>query len=330
MMEQLFLETTHEKKPKDLKDTLLYKAYPHYGTQMFKFVMECERIDTKSEEFADIAFDIKRRNVSSALPKVLTSANVVIGISEGKALPKAFKVFVSEDPRDTSKRPKVFIDVSECVDKVNGVYTCRHIEWLISYLVASMSSYLYELAPERLINNQVIVRDGAAAYSKLFSYILDRAYKTTTLKGVRKRVEYMCALYYQANLLGKNYNDPRQYDTMAVVAMKVAGIDRREAQATEALMPDNVFDDLNIFLENIGLIFGLKKLSTSGFVDDWMYAFGTGTTFAIEYFPAFSMMMTNTYLGGFIDQQLTIEKITGQNMVTFTKKVIEIGAGATT
>ena len=57
-----------------------------------------------------------------------------------------------------------------------------------------------------------------------------------------------------------------------------------------------------------------------------MKAFGTGTIFALEFFPAFSAMMTNTYVGGYLDQQMTIEKIAGNSMVSFTKTILQIGA----
>ena len=72
----------------------------------------------------------------------------------------------------------------------------------------------------------------------------------------------------------------------------------------------------------------LSDLSVSIVVDTWMKSFGTGTIFAMEYFPAFAMMMSNTFVGGYIDQQLTIEKIAGQDMVPFVKTLLQIGAMA--
>jgi hypothetical protein len=37
-------------------------------------------------------------------------------------------------------------------------------------------------------------------------------------------------------------------------------------------------------------------------------------------------MLTNTYVGGYIDQQMTIEKVAGTSMVTFSKTILQIGA----
>ena len=65
---------------------------------------------------------------------------------------------------------------------------------------------------------------------------------------------------------------------------------------------------------------------TSNVIAMWMQAFGTGTVFAMEFLPAFATMLTNTYIGGYIDQQMTIEKITGTAMVSFSKTILQIGA----
>ena len=56
-----------------------------------------------------------------------------------------------------------------------------------------------------------------------------------------------------------------------------------------------------------------------------MQFYGTGTVFALEFFPAFSAMLTDAYVGGYINNQLTIEKIAGQSMVKFTKQILQIG-----
>ena len=43
-------------------------------------------------------------------------------------------------------------------------------------------------------------------------------------------------------------------------------------------------------------------------------------------YPAFSTMMTDAYVGGYLNQQMTIEKIIGPTMVSFTKTILQIGA----
>ena len=163
--------------PKNLSDLYLYRKYPAYDKNLFGFVMNAERINSNSEEFEDILYDIKRRKTGDTIIKVLNSQNTVLGIQPGKALPKALKVFVAKDVKEDKTKEKVFIDLSDCVFMKNGSYQCNHIEWIIAYLINAMVSFIYAKAEAKLTNNSSIVKDGGEAFVKLFSYIIDRIYK---------------------------------------------------------------------------------------------------------------------------------------------------------
>lgn len=304
-------------------DTYLYRKYPEYDKKMFEFIMGAERIDVNSEAFEDIMIDIKHRKVNDALIKVLKSDNVIIGIKPGKALPKAFKVFVAKDVRE-DKKLKTFIDVSDCVFMKNGVYVCNHIDWIISYLINAMTSYIYAMLETKFTNNSSIIKYGGDAFVRCFSYIIDRIYKISTVQSSRKKVEYVAALYYQINILGKDYS--KNFDSIKTTAMRISKIDAKDANIVDILLDDSCFLDIALFTENLARMFKFKDLSVSLILEKWMSAFGTGTIFALEFFPAFSMMMTNTYIGGYIDQQNSIEKIAGPSLVEFSKTILQIGA----
>ena len=77
---------------RNFSDTYLYRKYPEYDKKLFQFIMNADRIDTTSEEFEDVLYDVKRRKISDSVAKVLQSPNTVIAIQPGKALPKALKV----------------------------------------------------------------------------------------------------------------------------------------------------------------------------------------------------------------------------------------------
>lgn len=304
-------------------DTYLYRKYPEYDKKMFEFIMGAERIDVNSEAFEDIMIDIKHRKVNDALIKVLKSDNVIIGIKPGKSLPKAFKVFVAKDVRE-DKKLKTFIDVSDCVFMKNGVYVCNHIDWIISYLINAMTSYIYAMLETKFTNNSSIIKYGGDAFVRCFSYIIDRIYKISTVQSLRKKVEYVAALYYQINILGKDYS--KNFDSIKTTAMRISKIDAKDANIVDILLDDSCFLDIELFTENLARMFKFKDLSVSLILEKWMSAFGTGTIFALEFFPAFSMMMTNTYIGGYIDQQNSIEKIAGPSLVEFSKTILQIGA----
>ena len=310
--------------PKNLSDLYLYRKYPAYDKNLFGFVMNAERINPNSEEFEDVLYDIKRRKTGDAILKVLNSQNTVLGIQPGKALPKALKVFVAKDVKEDKTKEKVFIDLSDCAFMKNGSYQCNRIEWVIAYLINAMVSFIYAKAETKLTNNSSIVKYGGEAFVKSFSYIIDRIYKISTVQSLRKRVEYITALYYQINLLGKDYS--KYYDSIKATAMRISDIENKDAQIVDIMIEESDFLDIEHFINALSRIFKFNDLSYSIILDKWMQAFGTGTMFALEFFPAFSMMLTNTYVGGYIDQQLSIEKVTGQSMVKFVKTILEIGA----
>ena len=309
--------------PKTYAQTYLYRQFPQYEKMMLEGIMQGERIDVNDDKFANIMYDVKRRQVSSDLIKVLKSKNTV-PIRPAKTLPKAFKVFVAKDVKN-DKKEKVFIDVSDCIFDKNGEYVCNHIDWIIAYLITGMNSYIYAMMPNKVLSNQSIIRDGAEAFSSMFSYILDRIYKISTVQSLRKRIEYISAMYYQINILGKDYS--KQFDSIKSIAMKVSNIEQRDAQIVDLQLEEGCFNNLLTFVDNLNRIFKFKDLKVSIIVDKWMQSFGTGTVFGLEFYPAFAMMLTNTYVGGYIDNQLTIEKITGQSMVKMTKSILQIGAG---
>lgn len=160
--------------PKIYADTYVYKQYAEYDKKLFEFVVNAERINTKGSEFEDILYDIKRRKISDALTKVIVSDNVVLGINSGKALPKAFKAFVFNDVKEDKNKVKVFIDVTDCVVYKNGVYVCNKLDWLVSYIINAMTSYIYAVSENRLTGNSSILKDGCEAFTRCFTYIIDR------------------------------------------------------------------------------------------------------------------------------------------------------------
>lgn len=312
--------------PKTYSQTYLFKQYSGYEKSIYGFIINAERVETSSNEFADILFDIKRRRISDSLAKVLTSPNVVLGLQADKGLPKAFKTFVAADAKMGISTPKAFIDGSECVVYKNGAYVCTKLEWLISYTISAMVNYIYALQENKLTGNASVLKEGGDAWVRCFSYIIDRLYKISTVQDLKIKVDYVASIYYQISILGK---DPdKQPDSILANAIRMSNIDPKSAKVVDIMLDWKDFENIDTFRAAISRIFKLKDLTTSAIVDMWMKCFGTGTVFALEYFPAFSTMMTNTYIGGYIDQQMTIEKIAGSSMVKFVKAVLEIGGRA--
>jgi hypothetical protein len=309
---------------KTYSQTYLYSQYSEYEKKIYEFIINAERIDTKSSEFDEILYDIKRgRRISDNLSKVITSDNVVIGINSGKALPKAFKSFVAADVKDGSK-VKAFIDVTDCIVYKNGIYVCNKLDWFISYIINAMTSYVYVKAENKLIGNASILKDGCDAWTRCFSYIIDRMYKISTVMQVKNRVDYLAGIYYQVALMGKDI--VKNEDSIKANAIRTSNIDPKDARVVDIMIADGDFRNIDTFVKALGRIIQFKDIKTGNIVSYWMNAFGPGTVFALEYLPAFSAMMTNTYVGAYLDQQMTIEKVAGQSMINFSKTILQIGA----
>ena len=305
---------------KNYTSTYIYNQYPKYEKQLFEFIIKSERIDTKSSEFNDVLYNIKRRKISDNLAKIVTSDNVVLCLNEGNTLPKPFKVFTAKDLKEDKNKIKVFIDVTGVIKNTNGTYDCPNIDWLISYIISAMVNYIYTVAPNKIIGNSSIIKDGSDAFTTLFTYIIDRMYKISSTIDLKKRVQYLSSLYYQINILGKDFTDSVKSNAIALT-----DIDKRNAATVDVLYKKEDFTDINTFVNSLGML-GFKDLKTANVISYWMNAFGTGTVLGLEYFPAFSAMMTDTYIGGYLNNQITIEKLTGPAMIKFTKAILNIGA----
>lgn len=311
--------------PKTYSNTFLYnKANLEYEKNLFHFIMKAERIDKSSEEFEDIKYDVKRRQITNSLLKVLESPNTIL-LSNPAPLPKAFKVFVAKDVKGGGKDLKLFIDTSEILKKVNGKWKCHNIDILIAYLLSGMDQFIYYKDPKRVVMNSDIILYGAKIFSKLYTFIIDYLFKISSTSGAKNKCLYLSSMYFLVNILDK---DPEQ---AKVTARKISQLSIREEEMLYLQMDDDeesCFTNIKIFTENLSKALRLGNLTVDILVEKWIYLYGTGTQFALELYPAFSAMITNVYMGCYVNNQKTIEKIIETDLVYYSKAVILIGDGA--
>lgn len=310
---------------KTYASTYLYGKYNEYEKRTIDFLLKADRIDQSLPEFEDIIYEVRKRQTSPALVKVLKSPNVIL-MSSMKPLDKAFKVFCAKDIKNDSSL-KVFIDVSNIIkkDEVKGKYVCgrNEIDIFISYLINAMTTFIYYTpnGTDRIVNNTSVRSDGARVFADLFSHVVDYLCKISTISGSKNKCQYMAAMYYLVNLLGADANS----EATRRIACKVSGISDREAEIINIQLKPDCFLNIKFFVENVADVMHLSKLTLDTVVEKWMYVYGTGTVFALELFPAFSNMVTDAYIGAYINNQKTIEKVAGQGMVVFTKSILTIG-----
>ena len=307
--------------PKDHSNSYLYSMSDGLEKKIFEFIMQGEEIDKDSEAFADLRLDLKRRQVTNSLTKVVDSKNIILMISKNP-LPKAFKVFCATDVKGDNKK-KIFVDCSEIIRFKDGVYKCRDIDIFVAYMVSAMTNRIYYVDPMRFVNNSGIINTGATIFSSLFTHVIDYLDKISIVPATKAKCIYLSSLYYITNILGLELNDNRK-----AICRKIAGISEREEDVIFIQLDDEWNLNIKYFIREVGKILRLNKLTLEVFVEKWIFLFGTGTHFALELFPSFASMITDAYVGCYINNQKTIEKIIGRDMVNFSNVIFKIGSDA--
>ena len=305
---------------KSFTDSYLYNLNTKANQDtLFDFIMNGEDIDPASDSFADIAAEIKRRQVTPALFKVMNS-NKTIMMCNPKPLPKAFKSFVAKDIKNQTPDYKLFID-ADVVTKTNGVYTCNQIDILVAYLFSGMTAYIYQVQPKLLLFNTTINKEGANVFSSLFTHIIDYLYKISSMgNGTKDKCIYLSAMYYLVGILRKD-----RTDSVLAICRNLSGISGREEDILLMDIDDKEFLNIKLFIDLLSDKLRLPKLTVEAVVEKWIWQYGTGTQYALELFPSFAGMISNVYIGAYINQQKTIEKVAGKSIISFTTSLRNIG-----
>ena len=221
---------------------------------------------------------------------------------------------------------KVFIDCTNILkrDDSTGRYVCKgnNIDTFISYLVSAMHTFIYYADETRMTSNSKVMSVGAQAFALLFTHVVDYACKISSMPSTKNKCMYLAALYYLGNILGKDHTT----EGCRKIAKKISGLSDRDAGIVDIQLKAESMINIKYFIESLSGILHLNKLTLDVVVERWMSIYGTGTIFSLEIFPAFASMVTDAYVGAYLNNQKTIEKIAGTSMIEFTKVLLSIGA----
>ena len=310
-----------EVKVKNFGDSYLYKM-GNFEKNLMQFMMSAEIINKNHQSFDDIKYEVKRRQVTSSLMKVLMSNNVVL-LKNNVGLSRAFKVFAAKDIVSGDMKTKVFIDVTDIIKSTDGTYSIdsRNVDILVSHLLSALNTYIYHLAPERLLNNASLVDSGTRAFADMFTYVIDYL-RIGSVDNVRERTKYLSALYYQCGLLCKDLTD-----SVRIRARKISGLSEREADIVETLMGPEPFKNIESIINSLSKVLRIEgQLKLENFINKWAFVYGSGTQYGTELYTCFASIITNAYVGAYINNQKTIEKVLGKTLVEFTNALFKVGS----
>ena len=238
-------------------------------------------------------------------------------------LSRAFKVFAAKDIISGDKKTKVFIDVTDIIKSTDGTYSIdsRNVDILVAHLLNAMNTFIYWVQPAKLLNNTSLVDTGTKAFSDMVTYVVDYL-RIGSVDNVRERTRYMSALYYQCGLLLKDLTD-----SVRIRARKLSGLSEREADIVETLMGSEPFTDINTFIISLSKVLRIEgELKLDNFIEKWAFVYGSGTQYGTELYTSFASIITNAYVGSYINNQKTIEKVLGKTLVEFTNALFKVGS----
>lgn len=312
-----------EKRIKTYSDTYVYnKGADQNGSMernIIEYIRTAQRVNKDSSAFEQIKNQVKVRQTTAVLYRILMRSDVALCIGKAEA-PASFKVFMAKDLLSNARDKKVFIDVTGILTLNNGFYVCKEIDKLCAYLMGALVTLMYYNNNQKLIDNAIVAKMSTGCFLKMFTAILDNL-KVSNFSENRIKVSYITAVYYLNAVMGKPLDSARNY------AASVLGINLKDASGYDYWYnPEEDFKSIDTFITFLANNFKLNGLTTDIFIVRYMQMYGKGVIFSLELLPSFLITITNAYSGSFINSQKTIEKICGKEMVTLSTELLRMGA----
>ena len=287
-------------------------------SELVDFIIKAQRIDRNSNAFKPIKTDVRSRQNTAVLYRVLLNNQVVLCIG-AKELPRSFKAFRANDLKDSGKKPKVFIDVTGVIDLQDGFFQTKDIDRLCAYLLDALVEIVYYTNPNKLCNNSNVQKLAGGCFIQLFAGLLDYL-RLTGYTDNKVKICFIIGTYFQYRLVG--------LDLKSAEAVTASLLDLSKAEATEYgyYCDANDMENIATFVESLAKTFKLEGLTPDTFIDRWMYLYGPGTLYGTELLPSFLQMITDAYSGSYINNMKRIETICGKDLVSLSTLIIRIGS----
>lgn len=308
-------------KPKTFADCSIYGKVDEAGFSteraLVSFIMSADRIDISSSAFKGVVEQLKSRAQVAVVVRMLQQGNVVLGIAN-KELSPSLKVFYAKDIKAGSKSKKVFVDVTGIITLENGFFVCKNIDRFAAYLLGVMIMLTYYTEPQRYITNGALQKNSITAFIKLYCAILNDLRMPGYINN-KAKIQYMTGVYFANSVMGLELQQAR------AAAANCLGINRQEANALDFYYSTDDLRSVYTFTDSLIKTFKLKDLSTDGLINKWIYAYGKGTMYALELYPAFLTLVMYAYSGSYINNMKRIENVLSKELVEIANIVLRVG-----
>ena len=303
---------------KTFADTYIYSIDTNNVTarNLTEFILKADRIDKESAAFKSIMENIKTRQVTTVLFRILKMDKIVL-CTYTKELPASFKVFEAKDMKDNNRK-KVFIDLTGLVKLTNGYFTCKDIDKFIAYLTNALVFLIYGEDRTAFTNNANIIKSSTDCFISLFNGVFDNL-RVINFHQNKEKIGYIAGVYYINNLMQK---DLEYAEKMSSNLMDL----RNQANALKYYYDESNLKNIDTMITNLKDVFKLGDISTSVFIERWMFLYGKGTMYGMELLPAFLTMITSVYSGSYLNNQKSIELRCGRELVNVSNEILRVGA----
>ena len=295
----------------------------NFNKNIAECLLHSSVIDTSSKKFDDLRYEIKRRQISKFVCEIIDNPRVKLIICK-KAMPRMLKVLTAKDIKKLTGNANnyiTYVDVTGIIEEDSGKFVCDRIDILIALLFAASNNMLWYTNAFKLKGDfSTIKKSAMMCYARLFTNVINYLAKINNVPGQKNKCLYTSALFFLNNLYEES-----NFEVNSNICKTETEISDRERELINMYFKMDSLNSLDKFVDTLKDILHLKNLDVSSVVRIWVKLYTPGTIFGLEYFPAFSQMLTDAYTGCYLNNQATIEKVCGNNLAVFCNKVIDLG-----
>lgn len=313
------------KDAKTFANTFIYSLKDEdsgYNIERFliEYITDADRINKTSDSFTPVRNEVKVRQTSAVLYRILMDKDVYLCINNVET-PPSFKVFYAKDIKG-DKQPKIFIDVTGLIvmNPKTGLYTVKGIDKLCSYLFSALIYLMYYRFTTKITGNANVIKSSAICFSKMFCTVMDSLRPVNYLEN-KDKIQYLSTVYFMMNIVGKDIKSARQS------SVAVNKFNQRDCLNWDFYCdPTKDFNNIDLFITSLADNFKFKELTTDVFISKWINLFYRGTMYGLELLPAFLTILSNAYTGAYLNNQKLIENMCSRDMVDVCTTLLRVGS----
>jgi hypothetical protein len=165
---------------------------------------------------------------------------------------------------------------------------------------------------KQISNRNVIITNGSAIYSNMFTRVLNKKYALNVDKSKMHKVLFLSSKFYMINLLGLLDNE---MTFNYALRNCVNGNPYSLKEVNDSISTDD-YKDLSTFIKAITkpeVHLGMNDLTVRNYLEAFIHMYDASALLALESFPYFLYNVLSVTNGAYINNQYVLEDIVDTN-----------------